>query len=120
MSLLSDIQAAVKSGMNALDDVRELVTYRSAGTPTYDAASGAPLVTTTEVPVRAVFVHYRRDEIDGQVIRPEDQQCLIAAEDLSMTPALNDSIVRGSETWSVVGIQTDPAKAVWLLQVRRP
>lgn len=120
MGLKDQIQQAVRSGLAALGDLQESLTYRAAGVPSYNATTGAPSVGTTDHAVRGTFVRYRRDEIDGDAIRREDQKCLIGATSLPVTPTLNDTIVRGSETWAVVGIAIDPAGALWTLQVRRP
>lgn len=121
MSVATDIQRAVKSGVGALSGIKEPVTYKSAADPTYDTATGVSTVTTSAVSVDVVFAGYRRDEIDGEVIRPEDQQCLIPASGFSVTPSLNDLITRADASeWSVVGIRRDPAGALWVLQIRRP
>lgn len=121
MSLAADIQRAVKAGVAALMGIAETVTYQVAGEPSYNPTTGAPTAPTTAVTVPdAIFLAYRREEIDGDVIRPEDQRCLIPTQGFAVTPTLNDQIVRGSETWTVVGIRQDPARAVWELQVRRP
>lgn len=121
MSLATDIQRAVKTGVAALSGIAESVTYRSAADPTYNTTTGTPATTTTDVTVSVVFAAYRREEIDGEVIRPEDQKCLIPASGFSPTPGVNDQIVRANgEVWSVQGIQKDPAAALWVLTVRRP
>ena len=70
--------------------------------------------------VKGTFVRYRKDEVDGDAIRMEDQKCLIGATILTVTPTLNDTITRGSQSWIVQGAQIDPAGALWIIQVRRP
>lgn len=121
MTLVTDIQRAVKAGVGALTGIAESVTYRSAADPTYNTTTGALTTTMTDVTVSVVFAGYRRDEIDGEVIRPEDQKCLIPTKDFSPTPGVNDQITRASgEVWSVQGIGKDPASALWVLNVRRP
>ena len=120
MGLKETIQAAVQSGLKGLGNLQPNLTYQAAGTPSYNATTGASSVTTTSYTVPGTFAAYRKDEIDGQVIRPEDQKCLIGALALPVTPTVNDQIVNGTETWLVVGVRIDPAGALWVLQVRRP
>lgn len=120
MGLQETIQRAVKSGLTALDNLQQTVSYRAASAPSYDPTTGAPSVSRTGSTVKAMFVRYRKDEIDGDAIRPEDQKVLIGALGLGLTPTLNDTIVRDSETWLVQGAQLDPAGALWVIQVRRP
>jgi hypothetical protein len=121
MGLKDTIQQAVKSGLQALDDLREAIEYHQAGTPGYNATSGA--VTTSSTPYSALgtFVRYQKREVDGVVIRPEDQKLLLAPDQIpAVTPTLNDWVERGSQTWVVQAVGIDPAGALWVLQVRQP
>lgn len=120
MGLKETIQQAVKSGLAGLDNLQGTVTYRAAGTPSYNATTGASTLTMTDYTVPATFARYRKEDIDGDAIRPEDQKCLIGATHLAVTPTLNDTIVNGATTWVVQGAQIDPAGALWVIQVRRP
>lgn len=122
MSLRAQIQAAVQSGIAAMDDLAERATYTSVGSPSYVPSSGVITATPTSyanVPV--VFTSFSRREIDGEAIRAEDMKAIIATLDLTPVPAVNDTIVRADSTvWSVIGIAQDPAGAAWVLHVRRP
>ena len=120
MGLKETIQQAVRGGLAALDNLQESIQYNAAGAPSYNATTGAPGVTMTSQTVKGTFARYRKDEIDGEAVRLEDQKCLIGATLLTVTPTLNDTITRGSETWVVKGTTIDPAGALWVLQVRRP
>lgn len=122
MSLRTHIQKAVQSGIAALDDLAELATYTSVGTPSYTPSTGA--ITTPSTPhtsVPTVFTSFSRREIDGEAVRAEDLKAIIATQDLASTPTLNDTLARTDGTvWNVMAIKTDPAGAAWVLQVRRP
>lgn len=122
MSLCDAIQQAVQTGIVALDDMAKRATYTSMATPTYNATTGAittPSTSYSGVPI--VFASYDTREIDGETIRLEDQKAILATLDLAATPTKNDTITKADGTvWSVVSIQTDPAGAAWVLQVRRP
>ena len=122
MSLRAVIQQAVQTGIAAMDDLAEQATYTSVATPSYDPATGTitkPSASYAAVPM--VFTSYARKEIDGEVIRPEDQKAVIAQLSLTPVPTLNDTITRmDGSVWNVVSVMTDPAGAAWVLQVRRP
>lgn len=120
MGLKETIQQAVKGGLAGLGNLQGSVTYRAAGNPVYNATTGATALAMTDYTVPATFVRYRKEDIDGDAIRPEDQKCLIGATHLTVTPTLNDTIVDGATTWIVQGGQIDPAGALWVIQVRRP
>lgn len=122
MGLVADIKAAVELVITAVDDIAQSCSYWATGTPSYNAPTGAVTRSETEYTgVKAVFVNFSRREIDGTVIRPEDQKCLIAANDLSVTPTVNDRIIdAASVSWEVVNIRKDSAGALWTLRVRRP
>lgn len=122
MSLRDAIRQAVQQGITALDDLALLSTYTSVGTPSYTPSTGTittPNTAYTNVPV--AFTSFDKKEIDGKTVKPNDQKAIIACLDLAATPTLNDTITAADGTvWSVMGIQRDPAGAVWVLQVRRP
>ena len=122
MGLRETIQNAVQSGMNAMGNIQESVTYTAVSETAYNTTTGAMTVTKqTYAAVKAVFDQYSRKEMDGDAIRPEDQKVLIAKKNLTPIPGLNDTITRADATvWSVISVQTDPVNAHWQLQVRRP
>lgn len=122
MSLRDAIQQAVQAGILSLDDLAERATYTSMATPSYDATTGTitkPSTSYASVPM--VFTSFSRMEIDGEAVRAEDLKAIIATQDLTPTPTINDTITRADGTvWSVIGIRTDPAGAAWVAQIRRP
>jgi hypothetical protein len=98
MSLREQIRQAVQTGIAAMDDLAEQATYTSVATPSYDPATGAitkPSTAYAAVPM--VFTSYSRKEIDGEVIRPEDQKAVIAQLSLTPVPTLNDTITRADD-----------------------
>lgn len=121
MGLRETIQNAIKSGMNAMGNIQETVTYTSVSTTSYNTTTGAITTTKTTTTVAVVFDSYSRREMDGDTIRPEDQKVLVAKGNLTPIPGLNDTITRSDGTvWSVLSVETDPVNAHWQLQVRRP
>lgn len=105
-----------------MDDLAELATYTSVATPSYDPSTGTITTPSARYPdVPIVFTSYARKEIDGEVIRPDDQKAIIAQLALTPSPTLNDTMTRADGTvWTVVAVMADPAGAAWILQVRRP
>lgn len=122
MSLRTQIQQAVQAGITTMDDLAERATYTSVATQTYDPTTGTittPSLHSADVPI--VFTSFSRMEIDGEAVRAEDLKAIIATKDLTPIPTVNDTITREDGTvWSVISIKTDPAGAVWVLQMRRP
>lgn len=115
------IKGAIQSGMNALGDGQETVTYTSVGTTSYNATTGVITTPKTTYAVLMVMDQYSRREVDGDAIRPEDVKGLVAVLNLTPTPTLNDTVTRANGTvYSVISIRTDPMDAHWQLQLRRP
>lgn len=116
------IQDAIRGAFTAFGDLAPVATYIAVTASSYDATTGA--VTNTEKTYKGipmVFARYKKREVDGDAILPEDQKVIIAALNLPVTPTVNDRIVMASGAiWKVMDKATDPATAVWVLQVRRP
>lgn len=70
--------------------------------------------------VNAVQYGYNANEVDGQKILLTDQRLLISADDLVITPKPMDIVIIGGVTWNIIDKKTDPAEALWDLQIRRP
>jgi hypothetical protein len=122
MSLKDTIQDAVESAFEALDDVPESCTYTQTTSSTYAPATGVDTpATNTQTGVPVVFDVYSTRDIDGERIRASDQKALIAANDIVVTPKVEDTITRADGTiWTVEEVATDPATAMWELRVRKP
>lgn len=122
MGLRETIQKAVKTGLEATGNIRQTSTYNVAGTPTYNPTTGTGTNPTTAYSCKAIFASFDKREIDGDVIKPEDQKVLMAPHYIpGITPTLNDTIVdEAGVTWQVQGAQKDPTTSIWVLQVRRP
>ena len=120
MGLKSTIESAVKAGFAALGDIVETVTYKSyASTSSYNPDTGTVTRTETSLTVGVVFMEYNKRDIDGVQIQAHDQRVLIRQAALSVTPSLNDRIVRSTgKIWEIISVGEDPAHATWDLQVR--
>lgn len=121
MGLADIFKDAAEAIIEAFDDIPVSVTYVQKGAATYTPATGAVTSTDTEYTTTAIFDEYEMDEIDNNVVRATDKLAYIAANDLDVTPVVDDEITdANSVTWQVVNVRSDPADALWVLQLRKP
>lgn len=120
MSLRALVQDVVSGAFPALGDLPESVIYSSKPTSTVNPTTGQVTVASLNYAVSLVLVKYRREEIDGESVRPEDMKGLLPAKDLGFTPGLNDTITRNGKVWAVQRIALDPAESLYTLQLRLP
>ena len=55
---------------------------------------------------------------DGVLVKPFDQRFLCHQDDLPVSPKLTERLTIDGQTWEVVGIEQDPTRAIWMLQIR--
>lgn len=121
MGLAATIANAVGVGFAALGDVAETVTYRHRSAASYSASAGVVTESFSDDTASAVIADYTRQERADTAIQPEDRKALVLASTLTAAPVLGDQLVTAAgQTLQVVGVETDPVSAVWVLQVRRP
>jgi hypothetical protein len=96
------------------------VTYKAqSAEPSYAPASGTVTRPETSYTVSGLLYGYRRDEIDGVLIQPFDQQFLLHQSELPVTPKVTERLVLADGTsWEIVRVEQDPAQATWTLQIR--
>lgn len=97
----------------------EALVYKSVGTPTYTTSTGAVTTPSSNYAFNGVWTEYRREEVDGTMIRPQDAHVVTGAEAFPVTPNLNGQIIRGAEVWSVIRISNQPNDPFIDFQVRR-
>jgi archaellum component FlaF (FlaF/FlaG flagellin family) len=95
--------------------------YEQVVSTTYNASAGTPIsAITTVAGVIVIFDKFELKQVDGTRIQPEDQKALIPSKAISaITPKVTDRILVSGITWNVVDVVTDPAGALYELQVRR-
>jgi len=120
MGLKETIAGAVSAGFTALGNLVESVTYKAQGaTSAYDVTSGTYLRSETLLTASGLFLEYQKREVDGEQIKPHDQRFLIQQASLTVTPTLQDRILRADgKHWEVIAVKQDPAHVTWELQVR--
>ena len=121
MGLRETFQQGIATGLTALGNVMRPATYNRVGVPAYDTTTGTVTATPTASAISAMFYRFKKDEIDGTVVRPEDQKVLLGGTVLGFTPTHNDTIEdEDGQLWVVKGAQKDPVQATWILHVRKP
>lgn len=121
MGLRNVAQKAAQSGIKAIGDLAVDAKYRSFDSSTMNATTGKPVLRYHDYEdIKVTFANIHQRLVDGEHIRPEDRRVLIAKLDLSPTPKVRDVIERNSDrsTFEVKNVNTDPAEALWDLQVR--
>ncbi len=121
MGLQETFKVAAKTVVDAFGDVGVSTNYESHTSSTYDASAGTNVATySTTAGVTVIFDSFRIDQIDGQNIKPEDKLALLPAKNISgVTPDVDDRIIESGVVWNVVSVSTDPASALYQLQVRK-
>ncbi len=120
MSLRGLIQEVVSGALPALGDIPDTVIYSSKPTSIVNPTTGVVTMVTANYSVSMVVVQYRREEIDGSAVRPEDMKGLLPAKGLGFVPGLNDTIARNGQVMAVQRIALDPAASLYTLQLRVP
>lgn len=125
MGLRATVAAAVKTAFAAAGDIPENATYRyfKAENPPYQPEEGYVFNPYEDFTLEMLFVAYTEKEIDDRTILRTDMRCLVAAtefSDSSITPKINDRIIRNSEAWEIRNIIPDPTESIYSFQLRRP
>lgn len=121
MGLLEAIRDGVKAGFSALGNLRESITYERRTSPAYNVTTGAVTATAANTSCTAVIGRYDVEEIDAGAVLDTDAKALVERSQLAFEPVVGHIIVRADATrWRIESVKTDPATAVWVLQLRKP
>jgi hypothetical protein len=121
MGLKTAIGKSVKSALKTVGDLAETITYNSRTDGVYTVATGAVAHTTVTHSLKAVISYLggATDSNDNSKDFTGDLSALFASDDLSVSPDTNDTITRGSETYAINNISSDPANASYTLILTR-
>jgi hypothetical protein len=122
MGLQGTFKAAAQTIFEAFGDVPVSSTYSSVDDSIAYNPSGSGTITdtVTNETVDIIFAYYEVAQIDGTKVRASDQKAMIPVENLTAVPGQKDYITTSSKRWNVVAVETDPAEALWILQIRKP
>lgn len=124
MGLKETFKDAAQDIVTAFGNVGVSTNYEaivSTSAAFYNASSGVAATTySTVAGVTVIFDVFELKQVDGIIVQPEDKKALIPAKSISaVTPSPEDRIVVAGIPWRVVRVNTDPAEALWELQVRK-
>lgn len=119
MGLKETIQAGALSAFAALGNLKIEGVFHSVN-KSYNATTGAVSETTTSTPVSMIRSDFSKGELSKEYnpdIRKGDFKFMVLGGDV-IDPNLVDHIVSGGITYSIIGIEIDPADAVYEFHVR--
>lgn len=123
MGLADVVQKAAQTAFKDIGNIPLTCTYTSKGVSTYNPTTGAYTSTDTNYTgLSILFEDYTAEEITeaGGVILSTDQKASIPNLNLTPTPKITDYITdSNSQKWTVENVKIDPARALWIMQVRR-
>lgn len=99
--------------------------FASAAAPDVTKPWRPGAVTAADKTVRAVFLDYDQEYVDGEMIRRGDQRALLASTDTSsaaITPSVDGHVLRGAEVWRIVQVSPlapNEQTVMFELQVRQ-
>lgn len=132
MSLRTTLSNAVDAAFLAFDDVPENAVL-TVETTTHDPLTASNTKTSTAYPIqKAALVRFKREEVgfplEGQRGALTSNRTLVEASDMKMifrskeipnvTPKHKDFVTADGSNWTIMGVAKDPAKIVWILQLR--
>ena len=123
MGLAGVVQKAAQTAFKVIGNIPLTCTYVSKGASTYNTTTG--LYTSTDVSytgLSILFEDFTVQEITeaGGAILSTDQKASIPNLNLTPTPKITDYITdSNSQKWTVENVRIDPARALWIFQVRR-
>lgn len=121
MGLQNVFKTAAQTIFTAFGDVPKSVIYTHVSSdPVYDPATRAVSTVSTDYALSFVFDKFEAEDVDGANILSTDQIAMIPVENVSFIPSNHDYLTIDNEKWNVINKKTDPAKALWLLQIRKP
>lgn len=85
------------------------VVLRNVTIGTYDPATGANAVTSSDTSVKAAVFDFGRGqtEMQGNLVQTGDKRCIMSA---TATPSLEDKVVVGGKEYAIIGIgEVNPA-----------
>lgn len=103
----------------ALSGVMYPITLSRVTDSIYDPDTGTVIPGTSETfPAKGMVENWGAYHLANQLVQAGDRKVTILSASLSTTPAAGDAVTADGQTWTVIALQSDPAKALWTLQVR--
>ena len=123
MSLKDAFQNAAVAAFNATRSVQASVRYDSFATTVHNSSTGAADVEYDRYMASVIFETYETRQVDGVNVHAGDIKALIPVQNLPVTPTARDCLeaLQDGEwrRYSVIDKSTDPAEALWVIQLRQ-
>ena len=118
MGLQTTFQGLAVTAYSVFSDLSVAAILSRESQSGYDVAVGAVETKSSAYTINVIKELYNNKEIDGTRIKLTDLKISFPANSLEIVPASTDSITIGDKKYSIISITTDPATAVWTMQIR--
>ena len=122
MGLAETVQKMAQVAFKVIDNIPLTCTFTSTGTPVYNPATGTYSGGDTAYSGKSIlFEDYKAMEIieSAGTIVGTDQKASLPVLNLTPTPKITDKITDpGGKIWTVKNVNLDPARALYVFQVR--
>jgi hypothetical protein len=122
MALNTDLQKAAydmayndPEGLGSVAKVAKIV-YVTAGEW---QADGSVSTSESSASVRGFFMDFKAEQGSLRVIQAGDLKAIIPAMKIGKDPKVNDHVILGKLTYSVIAVDIDAARACFILQLRK-
>ncbi len=82
--------------------------FRAITTSALDASNPtqAPTTTTIDTDIIGYSAQYKKGQVDGDLVKLEDQKFYLTTKDITFIPTINDRIIDGSNNWSILSVRS--------------
>jgi hypothetical protein len=121
MSVVTDLQNTVLSLLTEWGRIN--ITLRRLTPGAYNPSTGGSAASTTkDYTVTGALLNYKDYEVNGTSVLAADRRCVIAAKNMTIVPAVTDTVIVDSISYNVVNLQIQEVGGTPLaysLQIRR-
>jgi len=122
MGLETVFRSVADIAQNVFDGVYVSARFEAISSTAYNASAGVVSTTASSVTTTMLFDSYSQKEQENDKIEPTDVKGLTSQNLLSVQPNLKHRVHRviagSSAVYEVIGIEQDPAGALWILHLR--
>lgn len=119
MRLDESVRKIADNVFQAISGITKDAKYHRFQGAAYSASLGGPGGSFITTNIQVVVNQFRSREVEDQQILAGDQEILLSAQALNnVVPTPNDKIEMDGQIFNIVNVESDPALAVYTLQVR--
>ncbi len=119
MSLKSTVQNAAVTAFNAIGDIAVKCTYKELSDAVYTPGSPIARTFVAQNNLSFLFEEYTLEQKEANAIPAESMKASIPTLNFNGKPKQDSQIIDNAtaKVWKVVNVETDPAQALWEIQV---